>query len=159
MNLGGNTLSFTRWPRLATQQGKDQSSKSTTTWDAYSAGNGFGMHPSTRCNSAAQRPCRSLRTLRAPGGALWVDHVGVDDLGEGGFVDVGEGLLQGPACSRLHALGVVGHGLLLPCRALGHGSSRSAEEARDLNLPVESGVRDGRNALVRSVVLFEEVLP
>jgi hypothetical protein len=124
-----------------------------------SAGNGFGMHPSTRCNSAAQRPCRSLRTLRAPGGALWVDHVGVDDLGEGGFVDVGEGLLQGPACSRLHALGVVGHGLLLPCRALGHGSSRSAEEARDLNLPVESGVRDGRNALVRSVVLFEEVLP
>jgi hypothetical protein len=24
-------------PRLATQQGKDQSSKSTTTWDAYSS--------------------------------------------------------------------------------------------------------------------------
>jgi len=29
----------------------------------------------------------------------------------------------------------------------------------DLNLPVEPGVRDGRNALVRWAVLLEEVLP
>jgi hypothetical protein len=35
VHLGRITLSFTRWPRLATQQAKDQSSKSTTTWDAY----------------------------------------------------------------------------------------------------------------------------
>jgi hypothetical protein len=32
-------------------------------------------------------------------------------------------------------------------------------EARDLNLPVEPGVRDGRNALVRWAVLLQEVLP
>ena len=32
-------------------------------------------------------------------------------------------------------------------------------EAHDLNLPVEPGVRDGRNALVRWAVLLEEVLP
>ena len=32
-------------------------------------------------------------------------------------------------------------------------------EARDLNLPVEPRVRDGRDALVRWAVLLEEVLP
>jgi hypothetical protein len=32
-------------------------------------------------------------------------------------------------------------------------------EDHDLNLPVEPGVRDGRNALVRWAVLLEEVLP
>ena len=32
-------------------------------------------------------------------------------------------------------------------------------EAHDLNLPVEPGVRDGRNALVRWAVLLEEVVP
>ena len=37
--------------------------------------------------------------------------------------------------------------------------SRLVHEAHDLNLPVESGVRDGRNALVRWAVLLEEVLP
>ena len=37
--------------------------------------------------------------------------------------------------------------------------SRLVHEAHDLNLPVEPGVRDGRNALVRWAVLFEEVLP
>jgi len=37
--------------------------------------------------------------------------------------------------------------------------SRLIHEARDLNLPVEPGVRDGRNALVRWAVLLEEVLP
>ena len=37
--------------------------------------------------------------------------------------------------------------------------SRLAHEAYDLNLPVEHGVRDGRNALVRWAVLLEEVLP
>jgi hypothetical protein len=37
--------------------------------------------------------------------------------------------------------------------------SRLVHEARDLNLPVEPGVRDGRNALVRWAVLLEEVLP
>jgi hypothetical protein len=37
--------------------------------------------------------------------------------------------------------------------------SRLIHEARDINLPVEPGVRDGRNALVRWAVLLEEVLP
>jgi hypothetical protein len=37
--------------------------------------------------------------------------------------------------------------------------SRLIHEARDLNLPVESGVREGRNALVRWAVLLQEVLP
>ena len=37
--------------------------------------------------------------------------------------------------------------------------SRLVHEACDLNLPVEPGVRDGRNALVRWAVLLEEVLP
>ena len=32
-------------------------------------------------------------------------------------------------------------------------------EARDLNLPVEPGVRDGRDALVRWAVLIEDLLP
>jgi hypothetical protein len=37
--------------------------------------------------------------------------------------------------------------------------SRLIHEAHDLNLPVEPGVRDGRNALVRWAVLLEEVVP
>jgi hypothetical protein len=37
--------------------------------------------------------------------------------------------------------------------------SRLVHEAHDLNLPVESGVRDGRDALVRWAVLIQEILP
>jgi len=37
--------------------------------------------------------------------------------------------------------------------------SRLVHEAHDLNLPVEPGVRDGRDALVRWAVLIEEILP
>jgi hypothetical protein len=37
--------------------------------------------------------------------------------------------------------------------------SRLVHEAHDLNLPVEPGVRDGRDALVRWAVLLEELLP
>ena len=37
--------------------------------------------------------------------------------------------------------------------------SRLIHEARDRNLPVEPGFRDGRNALVRWAVLLVEVLP
>jgi hypothetical protein len=37
--------------------------------------------------------------------------------------------------------------------------SRLTHEAHDLNLPVEPGVRDGRDALVRWAVLLEEVIP
>ena len=37
--------------------------------------------------------------------------------------------------------------------------SRLVHEARDLNLPVEPGVREGRDALVRWAVLLEELLP
>ena len=37
--------------------------------------------------------------------------------------------------------------------------SRLIHEARDLHLPVEPGVRDGRDALVRWAVLLEEVIP
>ena len=37
--------------------------------------------------------------------------------------------------------------------------SRLGHEAHDLNLPVEPGVRPGRDALVRWAVLLEELLP
>ena len=37
--------------------------------------------------------------------------------------------------------------------------SRLTHEARDLHLPVEPGVREGRDALVRRAVLLEEVIP
>ena len=37
--------------------------------------------------------------------------------------------------------------------------SRLVHEAHDLNLPVEPGVRDGRDALVRWAVLLDEVIP
>jgi hypothetical protein len=37
--------------------------------------------------------------------------------------------------------------------------SRLVHEAYDLNLPVEPGVRKGRDALVRWAVLLEELLP
>ena len=37
--------------------------------------------------------------------------------------------------------------------------SRLVHEARDVNLPVEPGVREGRDALVRWAVLLEELLP
>jgi hypothetical protein len=37
--------------------------------------------------------------------------------------------------------------------------SRLVHEAHDLHLPVESGVRDGRDALVRWAVLLEDVIP
>ena len=37
--------------------------------------------------------------------------------------------------------------------------SRLVHEAHDLNLPVEPGVRQGRDSLVRWAVLLEEVLP
>jgi hypothetical protein len=37
--------------------------------------------------------------------------------------------------------------------------SRLVHEARDLNLPMEPGVREGRDALVRWAVLLEEVIP
>ena len=37
--------------------------------------------------------------------------------------------------------------------------SRLVHEAHDLNLPVEPGVRQGRDSLVRWAVLLEEILP
>ena len=37
--------------------------------------------------------------------------------------------------------------------------SHLVHEARDLNLPVEPGVRDGRDALVRWAVLLDEIIP
>ncbi|HEY6710536.1 MAG TPA: hypothetical protein VJB61_23445 [Actinomycetota bacterium] len=37
--------------------------------------------------------------------------------------------------------------------------SRLIHEAHDLNLPVEPGVRQGRDALVRWAVLLEDVIP
>jgi hypothetical protein len=40
-----------------------------------------------------------------------------------------------------------------------HAARRLAREAHDLNLPVEPGVRDGRDALVRWAVLLDGVIP
>ena len=37
--------------------------------------------------------------------------------------------------------------------------SRLVHEARNLNLPMEPGVREGRDALVRWAVLLEAVIP
>ncbi len=37
--------------------------------------------------------------------------------------------------------------------------SRLVHEARDLNLPVEAGVREGRDALIRWAVLLNELIP
>ena len=51
------------------------------------------------------------------------------------------------------------HALVLDVTQAASEVSRLVHEARDLNLPVEPGVRDGRNALVRWAVLLEEVLP
>ena len=49
--------------------------------------------------------------------------------------------------------------LLLDVTQAASEVSRLVHEAHDLNLPVEPGVRDGRNALVRWAVLIQEVLP
>ena len=42
---------------------------------------------------------------------------------------------------------------------LASGVGLAIRTARSLNVPVEPGVRDGRDALVRWAVLMEEVLP
>jgi hypothetical protein len=49
--------------------------------------------------------------------------------------------------------------LLLDATQAASEVSRLLHEARNLNLPVESGVRDGRDALVRWAVLLRDVLP
>jgi hypothetical protein len=49
--------------------------------------------------------------------------------------------------------------LLLDVTQAASEVSRLVHEARDLNLPVEPGVRQGRDALVRWAVLLEEVVP
>jgi hypothetical protein len=51
------------------------------------------------------------------------------------------------------------HALLVDVTQAAGEVSRLVHEARDLNLPVEPGVRDGRDALVRWAVLLGEVLP
>ena len=51
------------------------------------------------------------------------------------------------------------HVLLVDVTQAAGEVSRLVHEARDLNLPVEPGVRDGRDALVRWAVLLEEVIP
>jgi hypothetical protein len=49
--------------------------------------------------------------------------------------------------------------LLLDVTTAASEVSRLVHEAHDLHLPVESGVRDGRDALVRWAVLLEDVIP
>ena len=51
------------------------------------------------------------------------------------------------------------HVLLVDVTQAASEVSRLIHEARDINLPVEPGVRNGRNALVRWAVLLEEILP
>jgi hypothetical protein len=51
------------------------------------------------------------------------------------------------------------HVLVLDVTQAAAEVSRLVHEAHDLHLPVEPGVRDGGNALVRWAVLLEEVLP
>ena len=49
--------------------------------------------------------------------------------------------------------------LLLDVTTAASEVSRLVHEARDLNLPVEPGVRPGRDSLVRWAVLLEDVIP
>jgi hypothetical protein len=49
--------------------------------------------------------------------------------------------------------------LLLDVTTAASEVSRLVHEAHDLHLPVEPGVRQGRDSLVRWAVLIEEVLP
>jgi hypothetical protein len=49
--------------------------------------------------------------------------------------------------------------LLLDITQAAAETSRLVHEAYDLNLPVEPGVRPGRDALVRWAVLLEDVIP
>jgi hypothetical protein len=51
------------------------------------------------------------------------------------------------------------HVLLVDVTQAAGEVSRLVHEARDLNLPVEPGVDDGRDALVRWAVLLEDVIP
>jgi hypothetical protein len=49
--------------------------------------------------------------------------------------------------------------LLLDVTQAASEVSHLVHEAHDLHLPVEPGVREGRDALVRWAVLLEEVIP
>jgi hypothetical protein len=49
--------------------------------------------------------------------------------------------------------------LLLDVTQAASEVSRLVHEAHDLHLPVEPGIRDGRDALVRWAVPLEEVIP
>jgi hypothetical protein len=51
------------------------------------------------------------------------------------------------------------HALLVDVTQAASEVSRLVHEARDLNLPVEPGVREGRDALVRWAVVLEDVIP
>jgi hypothetical protein len=51
------------------------------------------------------------------------------------------------------------HALLVAVTQAASDVSRLVHEARDLNLPVEPGVRQGRDALVRWAVLLNELIP
>jgi hypothetical protein len=51
------------------------------------------------------------------------------------------------------------HVLLVDVTQAASEVSRLVHEARDVNLPVEPGVRDGRDALVRWAVLLDELIP
>jgi hypothetical protein len=51
------------------------------------------------------------------------------------------------------------HVLLVDVTQVASEVSRLIHEARNINLPVEPGVREGRDALVRWAVLLEELLP
>jgi hypothetical protein len=50
------------------------------------------------------------------------------------------------------------HVLLVDVTQAASEVSRLVHEARDVNLPVEPGVREGRDALVRWAVLLDELL-
>jgi hypothetical protein len=51
------------------------------------------------------------------------------------------------------------HALLVDVTQAASEVSRLVHEARDLNLPVEPGVREGREALVRWAQLLQDVTP
>jgi hypothetical protein len=51
------------------------------------------------------------------------------------------------------------HALLVDVTQAASEVSRLIHKARNLSLPIEPGVREGRDALVRWAVLLEDVIP
>jgi hypothetical protein len=82
---------------------------------------------------------------------LWVSSTATERP-QVGAADGGVSLMPKEDVTRRHVL------LVDVIQAAGE-VSRLVHEARDLNLPIEPGVRNSRDTLVRGAVLLNEVTP